>query len=115
MEFAGFAVLQIDRFMVDKQSMYMDSDTLKNQTIRANWLLCVIIVLCNLLGHCLPGRAQSADPTGHLILVDHYEEDFSTDKVRYDSKAHSVIWVDGAYPPESPYLLLSQMGSNDGP
>ena len=98
--------------MVDKQSMYVDSDALKNHTMRKKWLVCVIAVLSGLLGLCASSRAQPTDSTGDWVLVDQYEDDFSTDKVRYDSYAHSVLWVDGAYPPDSPYLLLSQMSSD---
>lgn len=99
--------------MVDKRSMYVNLKTTMNPSTRKMWLACILMALSGLLGYCAPGRAQAVDPTGHLVLVEHYEDDFSTDKLRYDSYAHSVLWVDGAYPPDSPYLLLSEIDSSD--
>jgi hypothetical protein len=81
--------------------------------MRKKRLIYAIAVFSGLWGYCAPSPAQSTDPTGNLVLVDTYEDDFSTDKVRYDSYAHSVLWVEGAYPPDTPYLLLSETSPDD--
>ncbi|MCH8215140.1 MAG: hypothetical protein IH892_00070 [Planctomycetes bacterium] len=42
-----------------------------------------------------------------------YNDDFSSNRVRYDSWTHSVIWVEGAFPPPKPYLVYSSQGNFD--
>ncbi|MCH7918323.1 MAG: right-handed parallel beta-helix repeat-containing protein [Planctomycetes bacterium] len=42
-----------------------------------------------------------------------YNDDFSSNRVRHDSWTHSVIWVEGSFPPPKPYLVYSSQGSFD--
>lgn len=57
-----------------------------------------------------PCEAQFSQPS----IVTTYEDGFSSNRVRHDSWTHSVIWVEGAYPPpRRPYLVYSSQGSFD--
>jgi len=93
--------------------MYVHSDIVMNPNMRKKRLICAMAMLSGLLVYCAPCQGQSTGATGHLVLAHAYEDDFSTDKIRYDSYAHSVLWIEGAYPPDTPYLVLSETSPDD--
>ncbi|MCF7974840.1 MAG: right-handed parallel beta-helix repeat-containing protein [Phycisphaerae bacterium] len=69
--------------------------------IVASLTLCVMLIM-------FPSRANG------LLLVDHYYEDFSTDRLLYDSFAHSLLWLDKAFPVEKPHLIRQETEGESG-
>jgi len=50
----------------------------------------------------------------NLLLVDHYSDDFSYGKLITDSNAHSLMWVDKAFPVEKPHLIRHEVQGEPG-
>ncbi|NQV35508.1 MAG: right-handed parallel beta-helix repeat-containing protein [Phycisphaeraceae bacterium] len=50
----------------------------------------------------------------NLLLVDHYSDNFGTDRVSYDSFEHSLMWLDKTFPVEAPHLILKEIDGDSG-
>ncbi|MCP4451263.1 MAG: DUF1565 domain-containing protein [Planctomycetes bacterium] len=50
----------------------------------------------------------------NLLLVDHYSDNYETDRVSDESFDHSLMWLDKTFPAETPHLILKEIEGDSG-
>ncbi len=50
----------------------------------------------------------------NLLLVDHYSDNYETDRVSCESFDHSLMWLDKTFPVEAPHLILQEIEGDSG-
>lgn len=72
---------------------------------------CLIWIILTGIGAA--GLGEDLSDTGNLYLVQVYEEDFSSERVRDDSHHHSLFWPSGAMEPNEPTLSFVDFSSTN--